>query len=248
MKSLISAKHGHCGQRTMSDLMAKKAGCVTKRILWCPALGGVPPCSALCDISYNGLHPHRTDTVSPRSQGPELRCSPGLTGWCDARSASLVVGLPAQSLQGHAVQQNHRHRRESVNTDFFEEKSRQTTVVLEHLVYEQLLTGSLTSWAERSSNLVHLCHGRDEHELPSPVATLGTVGMKRNKACPCVPFYDGSPVGTSLLKKTFKPSSSRNTTRPTSEIQLLGCWDLSLSEVSQAIYQNMFSAQGLQYG
>lgn len=191
MKSLISAKHGHCGQRTMSDLMAKKAGCVTKRILWCPALGGVPMCSALCDISYNGLHPHRTDTVSPRSQGPELRCSPGLTGWCDARSASLAVGLPAQSLQGHAVQQNHRHRRESVNTDFFEgkEKSRQTTVVLEHLVYEQLLTGSLTSWAERSSNLVHLCHdchaetNMNFHHLWPPWERWEWKGTKRALVC-----------------------------------------------------------------
>lgn len=100
MKSLISAKHGHCGQRTTSDLMAKKAGCVTKRILWCPALGGVLTCSALCDISYNGHHPHRTDTVSPRSQGPELRCSPGLTGWVCCLICFTGCGPPCSTSAG----------------------------------------------------------------------------------------------------------------------------------------------------
>lgn len=100
MKSLISAKHGHCGQRTTSALMAKKAGCVTKRILWCPALGGVLTCSALCDISYNGHHPHRTDTVSPRSQGPELRYSPGLTGWVCCLICFTGCGPPCSTSAG----------------------------------------------------------------------------------------------------------------------------------------------------
>lgn len=117
MKSLISAKRGHCGQRATSDLMAKKAGCVTKRILWCPALGGVPMCSALCDISYNGHHPHRTDTVSPRSQGPELRCSPGLPGWVCCPICFTGCGLPCSisagtrgTTQSQAPQRKCEHR------------------------------------------------------------------------------------------------------------------------------------------
>lgn len=186
-KSFINTKHGHWGHRTTSDLTARKAGWVTKGIpLIAQPWGerrGAPP-----HVTLPTMGSINTGQTSPGSHGPELRCSPGPTGWVCCL-AWLWASVPARSLQGHEAQQNHGHHRECVNTDFYEgkEKSRQTTAVLKHLVWEQPLTGSLTFRAKRGPNLVHVCHdcrGRGEHELPSSVAALGILRMRRTKACP----------------------------------------------------------------
>lgn len=99
-KSFINTKHGHWGHRTTSDLRARKAGCVTKGIPlitqpWGERRGALPHVT----IPIMGIiNPGQTRSHSPGSHGPELRCSPGPTGWVCCLAWPPAVGIRPCSL------------------------------------------------------------------------------------------------------------------------------------------------------
>lgn len=184
-KSFTDNKQGRWGQRTTSDLTARKAGCVTKRILVHPPitrLWGNIQVFFLIRVLWWAL------SSTQDREGPTL---PG----SQARGSEPRAQSPQRhGLQEVATQSRARQRKLWTQTLSKGKKSPTDHYSFETSCPQTVTDGNnLLSWAQPESGLFlpqlpnALCQGRDGHKLLSPVAALGILRIKRKKASPCTP-------------------------------------------------------------